>query len=284
MDATSLIIDELREYEDEYGVTLLAAKEYGSRARGLEDSSSDYDVFFIFVEDPLEYATPGGGMETINRQSPDIPIDAEIHGWSLKKFAGYDTGLMNSNPTALEFCASDEVHYINDEIETQWSELEELALSSFKPLALIMHYRSMAISNYKKNLNAERDCLDANVKDTLKILRAFFNSIYIRETHEMPPMNFTETVDSVAELPQVPDSVVSDVRFLTRLKQSGDGDKYVGERISSRGEPRRDFIERMCGQEITHEEHLTQNIEDTKLNRVLKLIITDSKRQSNLSV
>lgn len=130
----------------------LAARDYGSRARGLESEDSDYDVFFIFVERPSTYAL-GRASETYERtiqpEESSLATEIEFHGWNLKKFVGSD-GLAGSNPTAIEFCAAKDSVYSEPPLECvdKFERMLGHARSTFKPYALINHYRSMAASNY----------------------------------------------------------------------------------------------------------------------------------------
>lgn len=146
------ILSHLLAYTDEQNVRLLAARDYGSRARSLADESSDYDVLFLFAQPPADYAL-GQDSETYTTSIPaaDSRLDTEIelHGWNLKRFIGGD-GATGSNPTAVEFCVSPEQYYINDAIADQLQAICAETADNFKPYALINHYRSLAASNYGK--------------------------------------------------------------------------------------------------------------------------------------
>jgi predicted nucleotidyltransferase len=141
----NVIQSHLLDYADAFDGRILGARDYGSRARNLESDSSDYDVFFVYAQRPARYAI-GSDTDTYNK-SVDTEIgEVELHGWSLKKFIGGD-GLSGSNPTALEYVMSPE-EYI-EPVNEPFEELVDQSIS-FKPYALINHYRSMAASNYGK--------------------------------------------------------------------------------------------------------------------------------------
>lgn len=151
------ITSHLLEYGDDCGFTPLAARDYGSRARGLESASSDYDVLFVFAQPPATYAT-GGATETytkkISADDSRLNTEIELHGWNLRRFIGSD-GLLGSNPTAIEFCASEEQYFIDEHIEPYMASMTEHATNRFKPYALINHYRSLAASNYGKYIEGD---------------------------------------------------------------------------------------------------------------------------------
>jgi hypothetical protein len=143
----------LLDYANEIDSRILAARDYGSRARGLDDPESDYDVMFVFAQPPAEYAI-GAYTETYDRKiEPDeshLDSEIELHGWNLRKFVGND-GIGGSNPTAMGFVLSDEIYVepsmtIADDFES----MLDHARREFKPYALINHYRSLAASNYGK--------------------------------------------------------------------------------------------------------------------------------------
>jgi len=151
------IMSHLLDYADECRFRLLAARDYGSRARGLESPSSDYDIFFIFAQPPADYAL-GTDTETYTKEiGPDeslLDTEIELHGWNLQRFIGSD-GLKGSNPTAIEFCASPERYYMDDTAAPYMETMCEHAYEQFKPYALMNHYRSLAASNYGKYIEGD---------------------------------------------------------------------------------------------------------------------------------
>lgn len=148
------ITSHLTDVTSDRGVELVAARDHGSRARGLAGPDSDYDVMFIYMNTGEQYMT-GRERDTIDVSIPasenSLDTEIELHGWSLRKFLGGD-GVLGSNPTALEFIASDEDYCTryNEHIGGALAQLCTHVEESFKPYALINHYRSMAASNYGK--------------------------------------------------------------------------------------------------------------------------------------
>jgi len=148
-----VIQSHLKEYASEVGFSVLCARSYGSRSKGLESQWSDYDVFFVYIEEPESYAT-GTDTDTYSRtvlaEHNELDTEIELHGWSLKKFIG-SNGLCGSNPTAIEFAATDTEYYRPDStIGNLFRSMLNYSTRQFKPYALIQHYRSLAASNYGK--------------------------------------------------------------------------------------------------------------------------------------
>jgi predicted nucleotidyltransferase len=126
----------------------------------LSSERSDYDAFFIFAQPPADYAL-GGATETYTKEIPPeeslLDTEIELHGWNLRRFIGND-GLAGSNPTAIEFCLSSETYFSNSEdgsIHLPLINMMQHTLDSFKPYALINHYRSLAASNYGKYIEGD---------------------------------------------------------------------------------------------------------------------------------
>lgn len=147
------ITSHLDDLADDTNVTVIAARDYGSRARDLDSSRSDYDVFFVYAEPPIEHALDNT-RETIDRtidaKESRLNTEIELHGWEFQKFIGSD-GLAGSNPTALDFVASDEEYYFPVGATTApFYQLMDHVRNNHKPYALINHLRSMAASNYGK--------------------------------------------------------------------------------------------------------------------------------------
>jgi len=156
-DERDAIMSHLLTYADENRFRILAARDYGSRARGLESDSSDYDVFFIFAQPPADYAL-GADTETYTKEiTPEeslLDTEIELHGWNLERFIGND-GLLGSNPSAMEFCASEEQYFMNELVAGHMQRMIDHAIQEFKPYALMNHYRSLAASNYGKYIEGD---------------------------------------------------------------------------------------------------------------------------------
>ncbi|WP_435358516.1 nucleotidyltransferase domain-containing protein [Haloarchaeobius sp. DFWS5] len=223
--------------EREYDCTVLAARDTGSRAWGLSDRDSDYDVTVLFRQPAVAYATLGESVATIETEYGD---DLELTGWNVSRFAEL---LVESNPSALEFLHS----------PRRYREFEPLAAleadvgESFEPIALYHHFRSLADRQYHKYLerrlledghpayvvvdetddewicvpgdadsaagpaadsdlqhlpktdgHLELGACDQTVKRTLYVVRAVLYARYIRDRHRFPTLDFPAFLDEIA--------------------------------------------------------------------------------------
>lgn len=147
-----VIRSKLEDFAHDRDVTILAAKSHGSRATGLEDSGSDYDVMFIYLSPPTAYMTDSQSdtiRDTVSLSDNDLDAEIELHGWNLQKYVGSD-GLAGSNPTAIQFANIPEPYFMDARIADRFESMASTAVDSAKPYALIMHQRSKAEHNYRK--------------------------------------------------------------------------------------------------------------------------------------
>eukprot|EP01031_Cornospumella_fuschlensis_P048321 gene48321-59178_t len=94
------VLEELHRVERERNVTVLYACESGSRAWGFASSDSEYDVRFVYVEQPDWYLQVREPRDVIERPLDD---ELDVSGWELRKALRL---LRNSNPTLLEWLDS----------------------------------------------------------------------------------------------------------------------------------------------------------------------------------
>lgn len=228
--AHETIRHELLRLGDDRNCRILAARDYGSRANNLEHDGSDYDVFFVFAEPPAEYAL-GRDSDTMQRtiDADDTQLDTEIelHGWSLKKFVGGD-GLCGSNPTAMEFVGSP-IEYLSYETRPSlFQGMLDEARTSFKPFALMMHYRSLAASNYGKYIESDGDTTtDPTTKRHCNIAQALLRARRVEETHALPPMDANELLRNCAGSDWLPESVYAEIGALFAEKKHGQNNDYA---------------------------------------------------------
>lgn len=142
------IHDTLHEVETDRDVTVLGARDYGSRMTKTESPESDFDVMFLYVPE-YEDLVVGAEKDVIDDKSYGDD-DLELHGWSLSKFLGRDSGLLGSNPQGLAFVMSDEYYYTAEDIALPLFRVCKYGGQNFVPYALIRHYRSLARANYMK--------------------------------------------------------------------------------------------------------------------------------------
>lgn len=245
----------LRRIGDEIGAGVLVAREFGSRARNLDGPHSDRDVGFVFVQAPFDYVGVGRYLESVDRDLGEN----EFVGWNLRRFGDL---LSTSNPTTIEFLNSD-VEYVPG--GGAWDDLREYVDGSFKPIALIGHYRSLAESNYEPYV-ATGD--DATVERNLYAIRALLYAKWVEETGEVPPLDFLAFLDDRAEELAFPDDRTRE-RVLEAAGTFADA-KRRGRGGEEAGNPLGEWIEAELTRECDRRKHDVRGIELERLNAHLE--------------
>ncbi|MCU9946846.1 nucleotidyltransferase domain-containing protein [Pseudomonas sp. PDM13] len=197
------VLEELHRVERERNVTVLYACESGSRAWGFASSDSDYDVRFVYVEQPDWYLQVREPRDVIERPLDD---ELDVSGWELRKALRL---LRNSNPTLLEWLDSPLV-YRQD--ETASARLRELAEAFWSPRAVRHHYLSMAKKNFRGYLQDET----VRFKKYLYVLRPLLAVRWLDQGRGRPPMPFEDllvTLDDAA--------LLEETHALLQLKRAG---------------------------------------------------------------
>ncbi|MFD1515408.1 DNA polymerase beta superfamily protein [Halomarina rubra] len=252
--------DLLDDVAADHELTVLAARDVGSRAWNLASESSDYDVGFLFRQEPMDYVTLDGTVSTVHDERGEV----EVRGWNVTRFAEL---LVDSNPTTLEFLHSPLRYREHDALAA----LEADVADQFRPIGVYHHYRSLAARQYHKYLQrrllvhgdpeyeivdetdeewvveplgGERGddvevtrlpkdderyatgAVDRTVKRNLYVIRGVLSAEYVRDTHEFPTLDFPAFVKQ--EQTRLGDDYDA-VRDLVARKRAGEGDAVVGD-------------------------------------------------------
>jgi len=157
-------------FEDEYDITGLLMRDFGSRAWGLAGVDSDYDALLVYWQEPTRYQKIGddSSVEHFQRSYEDSQFDIDVQGWSLQKFVSL---CADSNPTALEFCNSPVTYYQHSlQIEQLFNTFAEYCTSHANPIALYWHYRSLGEDQYTKYVEENVHYDGSNVDERYQIL------------------------------------------------------------------------------------------------------------------
>jgi predicted nucleotidyltransferase len=220
--------------ESEVGCRVVAARDTGSRARGLAGPDSDYDVDVVFVQPPVRYATLGGYVASVDRTVADGRL--EVAGWNVRRFGEL---LVESNPAALTFLHSPLRYRDHDALAA----LERDVAGQVDPLGLYHHFRSLVGNQHQKYLrrvllddgdpvwvihdedetgyevspapSAETTAeasrvekptdyseatTDRTVKRNLHVGRAGLAARYVLAAHEFPPLSFDDLLAEIERL------------------------------------------------------------------------------------
>jgi len=225
-DIEATIKEKLSEIERANSVRILFAVESGSRAWGFPSPDSDYDVRFVYVQEPDWYLSINPGRDVI-----ELPIDGDwdINGWDIRKALGL---LLKPNPVMLEWLSSP--------IKYRWSDgvceaLVKFAQKTTFGEACLHHYRNTGRKQWAKHVG---DNPDVSLKKYFYILRPALAINWIRQNpHVAPPMNLQSLVEG-QRLPEgFTDHIVELLVLKSRAKEIGRGkriptiDKFIHEQL-----------------------------------------------------
>lgn len=264
--------------EEEYNITVISIRDYGSRAWNLDSEKSDMDAGMVFRQKPMHYIQLGKHRENIDRTFKLEGEDFEVIGWNINRFAEL---LNKSNPSMIEWLNSDITYYEEyiaqtggrikkvEPAESFFEEIREHANKNFKPIALFYHYRSMAKSNYSKYIENENDL---SIKRHLYILRGLTYARYVEKTHLMPPLDYVafyekQLPELVGENEFMPQRIYQRLGEFIAMKKQGEGNKEY------RDEQLWDWMENELNHKLDKEEHDVRGIEKQKINELINKVI-----------
>jgi len=271
-------IEEMVEYlETEYEITVLALRDYGSRAWNLDSETSDMDAGMVFRQEPMDYATLGGYTQNIDRKFYLDGEEFELIGWNIKRFAEL---LNKSNPSMIEWLNSDITYYDAwtptsggrvkklEETSVFFNDIKEHANEEFKPISLFYHYRSMAKDNYQKYIINRNDL---SIKRHLYILRGLTYARYVERTHSMPPLDYTEfyenELEEMKEEGIIPEMVYTYIGEFIRAKKNGEGSREIAD------EELWDWIGDELDKHLDNDEHDIRGIDKERVNDLIRSVV-----------
>ena len=180
--------------EAEHDVRVLLAVESGSRAWGFSSPDSDYDARFIYVHRRDWYLAVG--LEE-QRDVIEYPIvdEIDINGWDLRKALRL---FWKSNPAFVEWIQSPIVYQQRGSFAKQAQALLPEVYSCERG---IYHYRSMAKTNYRGYLQAER----VPLKKYFYVLRPLLAVRWLERYGEAAPIEFQRLLEMLDDPPLLAD-------------------------------------------------------------------------------
>lgn len=250
--------------ENEYEITILSMRDYGSNAWNLDSETSDMDAGMVFTQDPIDYIQLGGYTQNIDRKFMLDGEEFELIGWNIKRFAEL---LYKNNPSMIEWLNSDITYYERgterNPVKTSLQKIAHHSNKEFKPIALWGHYRQMGKANYQKYIDNRNDL---SIKRHLYILRGLTYAKYVLETHRRPPLDFQKFVDEELEQLNIPGFVETYLNEFIERKTSGDGSKEIADQELW------DWMAEEIGkgEDINHSEHDVRGIKRGKVNKLIQ--------------
>ncbi len=191
--------------EIEHDIKVLLAIESGSRAWGFASATSDYDVRFIYVHKKDWYIAVD--LED-KRDVIEYPIvdEIDINGWDLRKALKLYS---NSNPSFVEWINSPIIYVCEGEFTRQARVLLGYVYSAEKG---IHHYRSMAKTNYRGYLKADR----VPYKKYLYVLRALLSVRWLEYYKTPAAIEFSVLLEHTVD----DEKLLADINDLVRRKRT----------------------------------------------------------------
>lgn len=176
----------LRDVEEEYHVRILLAVESGSRAWGFASADSDWDVRFIYVNEPAWYFQIEEGRDVIEHMYED---NVDLVGWDLKKALKL---YRRTNPSMMEWLHSPIIYRQDYEFMKCMQMLEPYY---FNPIRAMYHYHSIYIKHDERYLQKQ----GYPMKRFLYYLRGVLACKWIAERKDLPPVQFRELVQEMVD-------------------------------------------------------------------------------------
>ncbi|MFT7560170.1 MAG: putative nucleotidyltransferase [Flavobacteriales bacterium] len=179
LDTRTEILRRIRSAEQEHDVRVLYAIESGSRAWGFASQNSDFDVRFVYVRPKEWYLSVD--LED-RRDVIEYPIvdEIDINGWDIRKALKL---FWKSNPTIIEWLQSP-IMYIDDGVFSPAA--RSLIPDIYSIEKGIYHYRSMAKTNYRGYLKADR----VPLKKYFYVLRPLLSIMWLEKKRLPAPTEF----------------------------------------------------------------------------------------------
>jgi predicted nucleotidyltransferase len=175
------ILDRMRKAEREHNVRILLAVESGSRAWGFESPNSDFDARFIYAH-PQDWYLSVGLEEQRDVIEYDIVDDIDLNGWDVRKALRL---FWKSNPAFVEWIQSPIV-YIEHGGFAEF--VRGLMPTVYSCVSGIHHYRSMAKTNYRGYLQADR----VPLKKYFYVLRPLLSVRWLERYGTAAPIEFAK--------------------------------------------------------------------------------------------
>ncbi len=195
----------LAKIEAKYKIKILYACETGSRAWGFPSPDSDYDVRFLYINEPDWYLS-------LHEQKDSIEFmdgDWDITGWDLKKSLLL---LKRSNAALIERFQSP-IIYKDDDFRNEFRKLVD---EHYNPVAVFYHYHSL-VTNFWDDM---KDTKEVKLKSLMYIVRSLLCCMWASKDADTLPMEIQPLMK------YAPDDVKQRIKELIVLK-AGKNESYL---------------------------------------------------------
>ena len=208
----SEILRRIAHAEADHGVRVLLAVESGSRAWGFESPNSDFDARFIYARPKDWYLSIG--LEE-QRDVIEYPIldEIDLNGWDIRKALRL---FWKSNPAFIEWIQSPIIYVQQGSFRDQTRNMLPEVYSCERG---VHHYRSMAKTNFRGYLEAER----VPLKKYFYVLRPLLSVRWIAVYGTAPPIEFERLLHLVDEDQELLSAIRALLELKRRSPELGDG-------------------------------------------------------------
>lgn len=232
------IENKLKEIMLQYNVKILHAAVTGSRATGLHNQSSDYDVKFVYYHTLPYYLQIQKLKDTIEYKE----LDYEFVGWDLPKALHLAS---KSNVTLIETLLSDEILATTPII----SDIVEILFRGFNQYAVLHQYRGIMHLKYRHN------------KDYLYKVRAKLCLEFMRQNNYIfPPLNFYELEERTDLRHEVTDEISK--LLWAKVHNKNGLDSFP-------------VLDKFMEEEVDYSDATRTNPDLTELNRIYRRVLLD---------
>lgn len=165
------ILKRLRQIEQDNDVRIIYAIESGSRMWNFASENSDYDIRFIYVNNPHYYLSVNKKKDYI--EVMDKEKDLDFSGWDIKKALSL---LLRSNMSLYEWINSTITYVNSDEMDS----LINLSEYLWEKKNLIYSYIHLARGNYQHYIANKAEI---KLKKYLYILRTIAACMWLEKNH-----------------------------------------------------------------------------------------------------
>lgn len=204
-------------FEMKHNVSVLLAVEQGSRAWGLDAPGSDYDIRFIYRDNPARafsiFKQPQVIEEHLKTTIQGKEVEVEFTGWSLHKALNL---AVSSNPQIGEFLSAKVNHASDRQFRSDLSEI----FSEASPRVITHAYRGTT----KKNIMGKD--VEISIKNVLQSVRSALACHWILQNPtagQFPPIDLTELRNSIDinGIPLLSHDAENTIDELVSLKRRG---------------------------------------------------------------
>ena len=207
----------LQQIEEDNPIRIVDARLLGSRAMGVDHDRSDYDIRFIFAQDPMEYVKLSGDyIGTLDRPGEQI----DLHGWNVDKFADL---ALDSDPNIVEYCRHTGRNCYVQRHGEAFDYVAEEVVNNANHMSLYNHYMSLAKRNHSKYV----DDGAGPANRQFHVLRGVACAQYLRRACEVPPLYVPSLIGSG----YLNANVASTLDKLAGIKSSGNGSRELADQV-----------------------------------------------------